>query len=195
MKERVRGVKVLILGAATYSVIINTALLFAMFAPMYVLSGPITGFISVITYNIDAFGRQYFSPALDMASFLSIIVITASTLNVATGLATAYAVLRKGYPSPLIAEALMASALVLLISLGTLSGIRRIIAFELSQLTRDYSYVGSAGRILIHGVHVRSLPSSLIFTGLTYVGLIIPCVTLSVIAYVIIMRGSSQGYS
>ncbi len=185
-------VKALLLGAATYGVIVNTALLFSVLAPIYVLRGPVSGFVSVVTYNIVAFGKRYISPALDMASFLSIIVITASTLNVIAGLAVTYATLRKGKVGLVVAETLMASSLTLLISLGTLSGIRRIVSFELAHLTRNYGYVASAGRVVIYGVHAYPTPASLIFKGLTYAAVTIPYVILATVAYVMLLRVRSE---
>jgi|GEM_PF-2074547 len=185
-------VKALLLSAATYGVVVNTALLFALLAPMYVLRGPISGFVSVVTYNIVAFGRRYISPALDMASFLSLIVITASTLNVVSGLAVTYTTLRRGKVGLVVAETLMASSLTLLISLGTLSGIRRIVSFELAHLTRNYSYVASAGRVVIYSVHAYPTPASLIFKGLTYAAVTIPYVILATVAYVMLLRVRSE---
>jgi len=188
-----KRIKVAIMLTSSYGVIVNVALLFAMFAPMYVLSGPINGFVSVVTYSIRAFGRNYYSPALDMASFLSVIVITSSTLNVAAGLATTYLVLRKGKPSLTALEALMASALTLLISLGTLSAIRRIVAYELSYLTKNYSYSSSAGNVIIEGVHLTPLPASIIFRGMTYALITVPYVIAATAVCTYFMRSTQKG--
>ena len=175
--------KIAVLAVAAYGVIVNTALLFALLTPVYILSGPISGYIGIVSYRITAFNKVYLSPALDMASFLSIIILTASTLNIASGLVTTYSTLKHGKPKLLVLETLMASSLILLISLGTLTAIKRILAHEITYLTRNFSYDSSAGRVLIESVNFHQTPSFYILQGLTYAIVTIPYVIAAVVLY------------
>ena len=187
-----RGLGAIVVAVAAYGVIVNTALLFAMMAPLYILSGPVRGFLGIVTYSIEAFGRTYYSPALDMASFLSIIVITSSTLNVAAGLATTYLTLKRKEPHIIATEALMASSLTLLISLGTLSGIRRIITYELTRLTRSYGFTSTAGIVQIYSVHAQMLPAASILRGETYLFLTVPYTLAAVVSYMLVLRHAEK---
>ncbi len=191
-EEGLKGLGVIVVGVAAYGVVVNTALLFAMMAPLYLLSGPVRGFLGIVTYSIEAFGRTYYSPALDMASFLSIIVITSSTLNVAAGLAVTYLTLKRRELHIIATEALMASSLTLLISLGTLSGIRRIITYELARLTRSYSFTSTAGAVQVYSVHAHALPAATILRGETYLLLTIPYTLAAVVSYVLVLRNAGR---
>ncbi len=186
------NLKHVVLLVAAYGVIVNTAFLFALLTPIYVLSGPISGYIGIVSYKIVAFNKVYLSPALDMASFLSIIILTASTLNVVSGLVTTYSVLKHGKPKPLVLESLMASSLILLISLGTIAAIKRILTHEVAYLSRNFSYDSSAGKVLIESVSVQQTPSFYILQGLTYAIVTVPYVVATVVLYLKVFSPKKQ---
>jgi len=179
-----RLLRLAVIAVTIYGVIANAAILATLLAPLYTLSGPIQGYVGVVSYRIVAFGKEYLSPALDLASFLSIIVITSSTLNIAAGIATFYLITKVNKLSVTTLEALTASALTLLVSLGTLYAIRRIIDYELTHLTSSFSYDSTAGRVLIERVSLHPLPASVMLQGLNYAFITVPYVVAAIIVYV-----------
>ncbi len=183
-----RSLRLAVIAVTIYGVIANTAILATLLAPLYTLSGPIHGYVGVVSYSIVAFGKEYLSPALDLASFLSIIVITSSTLNIIAGVATFYLVARGNRLSITVLEALTASALTLLVSLGTLYAIRRVIDYELLHLTSSFSYDSTAGKVLIERVSLHPLPASIMLQGLNYAFITVPYIVATVATYMKVLK-------
>lgn len=183
---RVRLLRALALGTAAYGVVSNTSILFTLVTPLYVLTGPIHGVIGIVSYRIVAFGRPVYPPPLDMASFLSIIVITSSTLNIAASAALFY-LLIKGRFSKTALEAFMASSLTMFVSLGTLKGIRRVVVYELSILTGSYSHYTSAGAVIIYRSRAHPMLAAHLFSFPAYVSLVMPYVCGAVASYLLAM--------
>ncbi len=182
--KQVKLLRALALVTAAYGVLSNTSVLFTLVTPLYALAGPIHGVVGVVSYRLVAFGKPVYPPPLDMASFLSIIVITSSTLNIAAS-ATLFYLLLRGRFSRVAVEAFMASSLTMLISLGTLKGIRRVVSYELSILTGSYSHYTSAGAVIVFRSQARPMLAAHLFSFSTYVALVMPYVCSAVASYIL----------
>lgn len=168
------GVKLLAtyLVLLSFGVLLGVATVALALIPMFLLEGPIEGYVGLIAYHITAFGERVYSPALDAASILSIPVIVSAVMNLIFCSVTFHEVMRtKSVETPFV-EAQMASSLTMLSSVGIVAGITRIIASEIKLMTGDFNSVTSAGELIL-GV-VRDLPtfSAHFFGGLTYAALV-----------------------
>ncbi len=174
------------LALTAFGIFLGIATVTLTLTPMYVLEGPIEGYVSLITYYITAFGDRVFSPALDAASILSLPVIVSAIMNVFFCSVVFYEVLRKRAVRTPFVEAQMASSLTMLSSVGIVAGITKIVTSEIRLMTGNYNTITSAGRLILGSVNSIPMFSAWFFGGWVYAALVVTYAIGSAIAYSII---------
>lgn len=189
------GLKTVFLAASLAGFACGLLLLAATLLPLYVIEGPISGYVAPSWYSIALYGERVFLSSLDAATIYSIPVLSASVLSVIIGVAGVYASLKgmiEGYSEcceescddvaaapGFFIELVFASSLAYVMMLGLYAGILFIEGVEVAGLQRSFDLVTSAGYLrfgssklsttpLYYLVAVVKLPA---FAGLAYVGL------------------------
>ncbi|MGC8577961.1 MAG: hypothetical protein ACP5M7_08245 [Thermoproteota archaeon] len=164
-------------------------LLFVLFLPIYTVDGIITGYVGLLHYNLNYYGKPLRLDSFSAVSLFSIPLLAYSFFSMSVGLLAVYNYLKKKDMCASVRR-VFGSSLAGTAMSGLLFGLlNNVLPVGVGQLNINLNTVTSAGYVYLGSATVRMLPlSSIVASNLVILGFTLLFLFISSLAYIVFVE-------